>query len=340
MAELIESSKTSQRNIPINIQHWQLRDLLQPSENPSLLYFSHDACILRFNSLTNISTTILRCDFLPVSFASNSGYTAAGGYAGQVLLTKEDSNSPPVKVKSLDISPINSIQISSSRNNNTPQMFICNNNNSIHIVSLPDLDTVDKLSTPHAPNSCALSNDSRMLLSGGDCGDIILHSSRSDGSFEKVASVTNNILRDAVICCAWDSNGNRFAVGGDDGFVLIYDLRKLSHPLSKIRSSQKGVKGSIRTVKFAKAACVDLLAFSEHVNVVHVIDCRDLSLNDCQSQQISVPNSNACRDVNIAGLCFTSDATQLAFATEASLSFIPIDHARRRAFGYSAINTI
>ena len=71
-------------------------------------------------------------------------------------------------------------------------MLICNNDETIKIFSLPDMQRITTLTFPTAINYCAVSPDGKKLVVVGDTSQIFLYNINSNGSYESIASLRGN----------------------------------------------------------------------------------------------------------------------------------------------------
>lgn len=70
------------------------------------------------------------------------------------------------------------------------RILVCNNDETIKIYSLPDLQRIGSISFPTAVNYASVSPDGRKLIAVGDTSQVFLYHVTPDGSYEKTASMT------------------------------------------------------------------------------------------------------------------------------------------------------
>ncbi|KAJ3304614.1 hypothetical protein HDV03_002567 [Kappamyces sp. JEL0829] len=211
-----------------------------------------------------------------------------------------------------------------SKHNGQTRILICNNDETIKVYSLPDLQRITSISFPTAVNYAAVSPDGKRMVVVGDTAQVFLYSITSSGAYEKMASLTAS--NDAGFSCAWNQSSEKFAVASQDGFVSIWDIRS-TEKITKIATTQHPqVKGACRCVKFSPSGSMDLLAFSEHVSYVNLVDAR--TFNEKQTIRVSPMGS----DQHISGICFSPDSQALFVGLEHSMLQYDIDTVGRRCF--------
>ncbi|KAJ1954125.1 hypothetical protein EC988_002599 [Linderina pennispora] len=94
----------------------------------------------------------------------------------------------------------------------------------------------------------------------GDSNSVFLFNKRGD-DFEKIATLTAS--NDASFSCDWSQSSELFAVGSQDGFVNVWDIRSHQKMISLETYQHGRSRGACRNVKFSPSGSVDLLAFSE-----------------------------------------------------------------------------
>lgn len=95
--------------------------------------------------------------------------------------------------------------------------------------------------------------------------------------------------------------------------------------------SQRLPNGACRSVKFAPNGSVDLLAFSEHISYVSLIDSRTFNAR----QSIDVSKYYVGDD--ISGISFSPEGSSFFVANCNSIIQYKIDHTTRRYFSESSI---
>lgn len=142
------------------------------------------------------------------------------------------------------------------------RLFVCNNDETIKIFNLPSMDHVATVRLTTAVNNVSVSPDGTKMVAVGDTNQAHLFSISSNGAYSQTATFTTS--RDAGFSCAWDQTSSKFAVGCQDGFVCVWDVRgDLGRKLVQIPSRQVNGRGAVRSVKFSHSGSIDLMAFTE-----------------------------------------------------------------------------
>lgn len=146
--------------------------------------------------------------------------------------------------------------------------------------------------------------------------------------------------KDACFSASWNEASTVFAVASQDGTVGVWDVRKMaSHHDKKSSTSssnrclamipsnqQKAQKGACRTVKFSRTNAVDLLAFTEHVSYVSVVDAR--TFGGRQSLRVGPSGS----ETHLSGLAWSPDSQSLFVSSELHTHEFEVDVILRRMF--------
>lgn len=162
------------------------------------------------------------------------------------------------------------------------------------------------------------------MVAVGDSNQVFLHEITSVGSYELIQTLTT--VKDAGFSCAWDHSSTKFAVGCQDGFVCIWDVRKSSKRLAQLSSIQPNGRGAVRAVKFSQSGSVDLLAFTEHSSYLNVVDARTFDTRDT----IRIGTSMA--ELNLTGLAFAPDSRSIFAGTEQVILEYDVNTRNRRIF--------
>ena len=203
------------------------------------------------------------------------------------------------------------------------RMFVCNNDESIKIFSVPELQRVAFLQLPTAVNHCSVSPDGKKLAAVGDSNQIHLYDINND-SFAKLQTLTTSMDSGFSVC--WNQSSDKFAVASQDGFISVWDVRS-SEKLARIASQQNGqVKGACRTVKFTMSGSIDLLMFSEHVSYFNIVDAR--TFDTAQSIRVCPPTSES----HISGMSVSPDSEKVFVGITPK---IPLLRFRSRKFAFA-----
>ncbi|KAJ1964196.1 hypothetical protein GGI12_001576 [Dipsacomyces acuminosporus] len=225
-----------------------------------------------------------------------------------------------------------------------PRLLVCNNDHTVRLLSLPDLSLITELRFPTAINYAAVSPDGTRMCVVGDSNSVFLFNKRGD-TFEKIATLTAS--NDASFSCDWNQGSDIFAVGSQDGYVNIWDIRSLQK-LASLETFQHGrSRGACRNVKFSPSGSVDLLAFSEHTGFVNIVDTRGFEkrqilrvtsdLDEPTSSMAVADSLSMQQDLQITGLRFTPDSSSLFVGLEESILEYSVDRIARYSFASSSI---
>ncbi|KAJ1844272.1 hypothetical protein LPJ70_003020, partial [Coemansia sp. RSA 2708] len=152
-----------------------------------------------------------------------------------------------------------------------PRLLVCNNDHTVHLISLPSLELVTKLKFPTAVNYTTASPDGTKMCVVGDTNEVFLFSKHGD-TFEKISVLTAS--NNTSFSCDWSQSSEQFAVGSQDGYITVWDIRS-QQKMAQLETFQHGrSRGACRNVKFSPSSSIDLLAFSEHTSYVNIVDTR------------------------------------------------------------------
>ncbi|KAJ2622951.1 hypothetical protein GGI25_001573 [Coemansia spiralis] len=359
--------------------HWQLRDVvLCPSQKPEL-YSIYRCNVDKYDIQKQQSTRILGdLEFDPVSLAIGGDFIVVGGQRAELAVARLSDPSSPTVVRSggsinnfvaLDPSQpvlprrrfrdsaafvedgVTNLNIMSS--NDMPRLLVCNNDHTVRLMSLPDLRIVTELKFPTAVNYAAISPDGAKMCVVGDSNEVFLFNKHGD-DFEKIATLTAS--NDASFSCDWNQSSQLFAVGSQDGYATVWDIRS-QQKMVQLETFQHGrSRGACRNVKFSPSGSIDLLAFSEHTSYVNVVDTRsfekrqilragnpenafDDDLGHSAPTSFLLPDSPSLlsQDLQITGLRFSSDSSALFVGLEESILEYAVDRIGRYSFSTSEI---
>lgn len=209
------------------IQHWQLRDLiLCPPVSNKFIFVNHNN-VNYFDTETQAVTPALRdLAFSPTSITSGYGYLAAGGQRSQLMVRSLDNDWTAQATVGGSIN--NAMCI--SQHASSTRLLICNNDETIKIFSLPDLQKIQTISFPTAVNYASVSPDGRKLLAVGDSPEVFMFNITPNGDYIKVATLAG--ATDAGFSCSWNQSSEKFAVASQDGYVSVWDIRRYFYLLT------------------------------------------------------------------------------------------------------------
>ena len=119
---------------------------------------------------------------------------------------------------------------------------------------------------------------------------------------------------------AWNPSGSCFAAASQDGLVCVWDVRS-QRPMAKFSTSL-----ACRSLKFSRGP-VDLLAFAEHEENIHLVDARTFATR--QTIRVGSPGMDSS---NISGIAFFPDGSHIYAGLDDSISLYEIDTSMRRSF--------
>lgn len=226
-------------------------------------------------------------NFPPTSLATGCGYVAAGGQRSELIVKRP--NSTWEAQTALGGSINNSMCIAPLPNGgiNDPtadlqraRILVSNNDETIKVYDLPSLERHSTIRLPTSINYATVSPDGRKMVAVGDTPEVFLFDIAANGTFHQIATYTSS--NDAGFSCAWNQWSDKFAVASQDGFVSIWDVQN-SSKIAKVQTQQWANNGqgpgAARCVKFSPSGPIDLLAFTEHQNRVHVMDARTFDIS-------------------------------------------------------------
>ncbi|PLW23696.1 hypothetical protein PCASD_16758 [Puccinia coronata f. sp. avenae] len=162
----------------------------------------------------------------------------------------------------------------------------------------PVLTYKSSLTFPVPVNHCSVSPDSKSMVAVGDSSEVFIYDCQSAHQTNEpligdwrlgprkiylpgVSALTGSFST------SWNQYGDKFAVASEGEVVVVYDMKMLGKPLLVKHTAQKGRPGCARVVKFSPAGPNELLAFTEHQSLVHVLDAR--TFDPDHEQILAVP---------------------------------------------------
>jgi WD40 repeat protein len=294
----------------VSSQHWQLKDMLKIKENQ--LVYPKGCNVMSYDLSSNLTRTIFEdIEFFPTSICLKDSYLVVGGSRGNL------------KIRSLETGETTSQVVSSSINNNVcivdNKIYICNNDRTLKVFTL-DLQMHTSLHHVAQVNNCAISPDGRMLAVVGDSNDVFLYAIENE-SYRLVKKL--KAVEDGGFSVSWNSTSSCFAVGTQDGYVCLWDVRS-ENLLHRFESKQKDThRGAVRNVKFSVKNSLDLLFFTEHFSYVTVCDTRDFS----RYQRIRV-----FQDKQITGAVFSEMNDRIYVSNDDQVVELEVNSKSRRTF--------
>ncbi|KAJ1892270.1 hypothetical protein LPJ66_006448 [Kickxella alabastrina] len=297
------------------------------------------------SSVVNSTRVLGDLEFDPVSMAISGDYIVVGGQRAELAVGRlsEPGNLTVVRSGG-SINNFDSVtNLNITGEHDVPRLLVCNNDHSVRLLALPNLDLLTELRFPTAVNYAAISPDGTKMCVVGDSNEVFLFHKRGD-TFEKIATLIAS--NDASFSCDWSQNSKQFAVGSQDGYATVWDIRS-QQKMVQLETFQHGrSRGACRNVKFSPSGSVDLLAFSEHTGYVNIVDTREfarrqvLSVAILGSQTVGVENASpeaGMHDLQITGMRFAADSSALFVGLEQSILEYTVDQVGRHSFASSAL---
>lgn len=314
---------------PTSIHHWQLRDLVSPADNEYEFFVPWRQQIVQYNSKLGTSTTAMSLSFDPNSMTYAHGYLAAGGLRSELEVRNVRGGGATLFKGNVggERGCVNNALHVGKHSNGSVRLFVCNNDSTVKVFSLPQMQTLCTLRTGVPINYAALSPDGQSLVCAGDTPTVLVYSAHEAG-YTLSSSFTE--AQDVGMCCAWSHYGNTFASAHQDGTLAVWDRRS-----GRLTAKMCG-DSAARCVKFARGP-VDLLAVSEHEDQVHLIDARKWTASDVLLCQPPPPSEDAGEGPHddpsdISGIAFTPSGRRLWVAMRNGCMSWEVDCNRRTRF--------
>eukprot|EP00877_Chromochloris_zofingiensis_P008603 jgi/Chrzof1/3997/Cz13g16160.t1 len=312
--------RTQSYDFQTSIHHWQLRDLVSAAENEDEFYCVRGKQIFLYNAKTSQAKVMMNLSYMPHSMTCRLGYLAAGGPNSQLEVRNLRTNY--MCFKGPVGGTVNNALHVGKHTNGEMRLFVCNNDDTIKVFSLPSMTNVCTIRCLVPINYAALSPNGKHLVCVGDCQHTLLYEATPSG-YTLQATFTE--ASDVGMCCAWSHYGNVFASAHQDGSVPVWDLRT-GMLVAKYRCNR-----AARNVKFAKGP-IDLLAVAEHQECVHLLDARKWeAVDDIKMQQMR-PFRSTDDGLHISGMSFTPSSRRLWVAMADCCFSHDIDDRKRRTF--------
>lgn len=304
-------------NVKANVNHFQLRDLLQIDQANGDVYFTKSYSLWKLSQFDSMAKStksfeVLKPDYSPRCFnVTNNGFMVTGGLmtsAYKIFYSNIEGVNMPngtrpqkglftffngdlgtsktVKVGEM----INNAVLIDHQDNASVKSYVCNNDSSLYCLDILNNERIVNTEKIVCENDISLNNvvkspTSNLLTVTGDTSLIYLVDPTAGENMVVNKLQTDN---DSGFGISYHPNGNMFSVAFQNGTCLLYDLRNLSNPIHTITSTRPGHQsGAFRACKFSNSSFSDLLVVSEHVGRAHLIDLRNL--NDESHQVIVFP---------------------------------------------------
>lgn len=280
------------------ISHFQLRHNLFASSKNALYYnrrptFNYgygpnidifnrcDAKIMCFNTETSADECVM--DFTkvvdkdaprlqkPSTLSAEEGVLVVGSFEGVYAMkslsaTYESRPTTGVISEKSDFGSTNHIQNFLDRRSGLPQAAFSSNDMTIRVLDCTTETFVRNHHFPYPVNCSATSPDGRLRLLVGDDCDPIFSNAETGEILVRLQGHTNY-----GFACAWAPDGITMATGAQDGFVQVWDARKLHQSLQTIPMEMAGS----RTLQFSPLGSGRrVLVIAEPADFVHVVDAQ------------------------------------------------------------------
>ncbi|KAF5140551.1 hypothetical protein G9O61_00g013560 [Vairimorpha ceranae] len=235
--------------------------------------------------------------FLPTSLCAQEELVVVGGGKGQLY------------VKNLYTKNHKYFFLSDHINNHISihdkTIYVSNNDKILRILSL-EKDHINQINFISQVNFSSVSPDGRFLILVGDTNDVFVYTIENNGF-----SVT------------WNNLSNKFAVGTQDGFVCVWDIRS-DEKLYTLCSKQQGShRGAIRNVFFSTKKSLDLLFFTEQSSYLSVYDTRTFTKRHVVKVE---------QDLQITGATISEEDCKIFVSSESTIYEYDINTVSRRIF--------
>lgn len=328
----------------IQIKHWQLRDLVRCPFAKDDVFVVKGFAVYRYD--LSQQKVVDRYGFLfePTCFGFGKSFIGVAGevseYAVQRVSPTPDQLFGGRHVDTSLLQHYGALRAGGHVNNAIKitedldgrlSAWLCNNSGHLMVMSgveeEGELVLSEKTSTfcPVSINHCAVSERERTLVYVGDSEEVFVSRATPTGYR---GCCTFREATDAGMSCDWDSSGTAFAVASQDGLICVWD-RRHRNAVARIPC-----RSAARCVKFSPQP-LDLLAFTEHRNYLHIVDCR--MWESRQTIKACSSNSDSGGEVDIAGFDWSPCGRTLVMGTEDSLEILQVDCGSRTSFPFAKL---
>ncbi|KAJ5074241.1 hypothetical protein M0811_00870 [Anaeramoeba ignava] len=324
------------------VTHIKQRTVLRPNQNKDLLacpetseeiYSVRGFSVAKYNILTKETKEVISTSFPLTAFAVSNGILFSGGGSSELLAKNLHTNTLFFD-STVSNSPIKSIHVSAQNHNEISTFITTSERNVYHYKVTPsDLVSMPIIQTNFQSEQCAISPNSKFLTVVGNSSEINIYDPNQN--FAKIHTVSG--MKPPSFSVSWSENSLHFAVGSKEGICCIWDIRKPSEILSKIKSEQylNMSKGPVRNVKFSPI--YDLLLFSEASGFFSVVDSRTFGSRELVSLNPILGRVSFKKKFLIGG-CWSPDGGSLFISTPLEILKFYVDVLSRRLFPYADLN--
>lgn len=285
------------------------------------VYCICDSETICYDAGSGLSKRVQVHSFVPSCMTYKHGFCAAGGLEGQLEVKSVRENGAVFK-ESVGNSINNALHITEISPGDL-RLFVCSNDKTVKVYRLPSMSQITAVRLPVAVNYCASSPDGQYLACVGDNPTTVVYESTSTG-YQVVKRFRE--WSDVGMCCSWSPAGALLAAVSQDGVMAVWDVRSST----RVALMRRPAGTACRNIKFSPGP-VDLLAFSEQKDAVHVVDARRWDAYQSLTDEL------AGQSASISGIAFSPRGTRLYVGLEAHILQYDIDTCARRRFGTYAI---
>jgi len=309
--QYILKNKNKEYEIPVPIQHWQLRDMLKAKNGK--LYFCQGNKICSF-SPEDEQLSILKDDllFFPTSLDVSDNLCVVGGQKGQFVYLNLNNNKREEGVSSEAIN--NAVKIYED----IQTIVFCSNDSTVKFFDSNTFKMSYKIKHEWPVNNCEFSYNRKYLVSVGDTNELKIFGNDGNLNLLETVKTTN----DGGFKVSWNPLDVGFAVSTQDGYVCVFDIRNLKKTV--IKAKQQSLRGACRNVQYSTTESVDLLLFTEHVSCFTLVDAR----NNNSKQTINVSSY----DKQISGAAFLEGKNKIYISTDDKIYEYELNIIQRRVF--------
>lgn len=180
-----------------------------PSKDKREIVAVYQNNVLQYNTARKTSTALLKdISFSPTTMTSDYGYLAVGGQRSQVIIRQLNSNWYTLlklyiyrervnlfifRVAQTAVGgAINNSLVLSKHSEDDVRLMVCNNDQTIKIFSVPNMNLITTLNSSAAVNNVGVSPDGKIMAVVGDSNQIQLHSISSSNEYKKLTTLTGN----------------------------------------------------------------------------------------------------------------------------------------------------
>ncbi|KAG1083514.1 hypothetical protein G6F42_022189 [Rhizopus arrhizus] len=190
----------------------QLRNLIVSPQNSTIIRTKRNA-LYTYDTKSGIDACYQdSLPFTPTSIHTKCGFLALGGQTGMLMI--RDLSTGWYAIKTAGRGMNNSICL--SQHQDEIRLTVCNNDQTVSVFSVPDMEKIQTLKMPSAINFCTVSPDSKKVLLTSDQGVAYLYTINQDGFYTDKCEY--KVSEEPSLSCAWNQSSEMFAVTSQDGF--------------------------------------------------------------------------------------------------------------------------